>query len=112
MADNDPRRAAPDITPPSRVLHQDAGMVSQADMAASSDDGLEQQRRDTINPSLAREQPPDADAPASDAPESAEGGTDGTEQKREGWWRKDPKGQESPLDHSNMHPDNLKTNDM
>jgi hypothetical protein len=33
-------------------------------------------------------------------------------QKKEPWWRKDPQGKESSLDHSNMNPDNLKSNDL
>ena len=28
-----------------------------------------------------------------------------TPQKKELWWRKDPEGKESSLDHSNMNPD-------
>lgn len=46
-------------------------------------------------------------------------GTAGREQpaavlgeKKEPWWRKDPEGKESSLDHSNMNPDNLKSNDL
>ncbi len=50
-------------TPPSAVLNQSpaAGMASQADMGegSASDERLERQRLDNINPSLAREQPPD-----------------------------------------------------
>ncbi|AWK85329.1 hypothetical protein [Azospirillum thermophilum] len=65
-ASPDPRlgTAATDVRPPSEVLHQDAGMVSQADMTPSPDPELARQRRETINPSLAREEPPDTGAPA------------------------------------------------
>ncbi|HYG88346.1 MAG TPA: hypothetical protein VD978_19055 [Azospirillum sp.] len=104
MAENDPRRTVTDVTPPSRVLDKDTGMVSQADVAASQDEELERQRRDNINPSLAREQPPDVPVPKGAPGEAAP--------KRTGWWQKDPKGRESSLDHPNMHPDNLKTKDM
>lgn len=115
MAKDDPRQAAGGITPPSQVLHQpNAGMVSQADAAGSPDERLEQQRRDNINPSLAREQPPDADAPSTDQPSGAPDtpSTAGPEGQRGGWWQKDKSGNESTLDHSNMNPDNLKANDM
>jgi hypothetical protein len=36
----------------------------------------------------------------------------GQTHKREPWWRKDPAGKGSSLDHSNMNPDNLKSNDL
>jgi hypothetical protein len=36
----------------------------------------------------------------------------GQTHKREPWWRKDPAGKESSLDHSNMNPDNLTSNDL
>ncbi len=36
----------------------------------------------------------------------------GQTHKREPWWRKDPAGKESSLDHPNMNPDNLKSNDL
>ncbi|WP_207460560.1 hypothetical protein [Azospirillum sp. SYSU D00513] len=114
MAEDDPRQAAGGITPPSQVLHQpNAGMVSQADAAGSPDERLEQQRRDNINPSLAREQPPDADAPSTDEPSGApDTPSTGPKGQRGGWWQKDKSGNESTLDHSNMNPDNLKANDM
>ena len=49
--------------PPSDLLNQkpQGGMVSQADMdsTADADPELRKQRRDNINPSLAREEPPE-----------------------------------------------------
>jgi len=59
--------AATDNPPaPSRFLHQsDAGMVSQADVQDGRDEKLEQDRRDNLNPSLAREEPVDTSEPAS-----------------------------------------------
>jgi hypothetical protein len=44
-----------------------------------------------------------------------EASRDRQEQKpggKEGWWKKDPAGKESELDHPNMEPDNLKGNDL
>jgi hypothetical protein len=38
--------------------------------------------------------------------------TTGQTHNREPWWRKDPAGNESSLDHSNMNPDNLTSNDL
>jgi hypothetical protein len=61
MAEDDPRKTTSDVPPPSGILNKarQAGMVSQADAEASHDEELERERRDNINPSLAREQPPE-----------------------------------------------------
>lgn len=60
-----PDTAAANPPPPSRYLRQgEAGMVSQADVEGAADDKLERDRRDNINPSLAREEPVDTTGPA------------------------------------------------
>jgi len=59
--------------PPSRFLQQgDAGMVSQADIQDSRDEKSERDRRDNLNPSLAREEPVDTGEAASGASEGVE----------------------------------------
>ncbi|UEM07936.1 ATP-binding protein (plasmid) [Skermanella rosea] len=56
--------AAANPAPPSRYLQQgEAGMVSQADLQDATDGRLEQDRRDNVNPSLAREEPVETTGP-------------------------------------------------
>jgi hypothetical protein len=60
--------AGTETPPPSRYLNQgDAGMVSQADVQDDRDQQSERERRENINPSLAREEPADTDAAESGA---------------------------------------------
>jgi hypothetical protein len=51
---------------------------------------------------------------AKQSSETAEHGQAATEQnqKKEPWWQMDPAGKESSFDHSNMNPDNIKSNDL
>jgi predicted kinase len=52
-------------SPPSRFLNQhEAAMVSQADVQDTRDEKSEQDRRDNLNPSLAREEPANTSEPA------------------------------------------------
>jgi predicted kinase len=55
-----PAAATDNPPPPSRYLNQgEAGMVSQADVQDTRDEKSERDRRDNLNPSLAREEPVD-----------------------------------------------------
>lgn len=112
----DPATANP--RPPSSVLNRDPGegpgegMVSQADMADAGgrrDEALERQRRDNLNPSLAREEPVDEGGTDEDASAARPAGEPA--RGREGRWKKDPEGRESS-DHSNMNPDDPKGKDL
>jgi hypothetical protein len=69
---NTPATATGNPPAPSRYLNQgDAGMVSQADVQDVGDEKLERDRRENINPSLAREQPDDTGEP----PDGSSGGS-------------------------------------
>jgi predicted kinase len=59
-----PAAATDNPPPPSRFLNQgEAGMVSQADVQDTRDEKLERDRRDNLNPSLAREEPANISEP-------------------------------------------------
>jgi hypothetical protein len=60
--------------PPSSVLNQgDKGMVSQADLQANEDERLMRDRRDNLNPSLARAEPVDTAEPTDGTADEAGG---------------------------------------
>jgi hypothetical protein len=60
-----PAAATDNPPPPSRFLNQsNVGMVSQADVQDTDDEKSERDRRDNLNPSLAREEPVDTSEPA------------------------------------------------